>query len=157
MAGWRSILSLTFVIIYTTSIIIVAGCTPKIFLGRKTGLENNHRNYTNMPPEKVTLRKKVKVERVFPEALQSHFVTNMVIQHEPDIFILSFFQTWPPAIVGETDEEKRGAFDSIESIKATCVARLVVTPDKMREFLAVMTENLEKYEQLMKMLSTEKE
>jgi len=110
-----------------------------------------------MPPEKVTLRKKVKVERVFPEALQSHFVTNMVIQHEPDIFILSFFQTWPPAIVGETDEEKRGAFDSIESIKATCVARLVVTPDKMREFLAVMTENLEKYEQLMKMLSTEKE
>jgi len=71
------------------------------------------------------------------------------------MFILSFFEVWPPAILGETDEEKQEMLDSLESVEAKCVARLVVTPSRMREFIAVMNENLSNYERLIKALSSE--
>jgi hypothetical protein len=51
--------------------------------------------------------KNVRIERRYPDDLQSYFVGNVVAQHQPDSFILSFFEIWPPAIVGETDEEKQ--------------------------------------------------
>lgn len=105
--------------------------------------------------KKVTFGKQVQLQRTYPENLQSHFVVNMVVQHQPDMFILSFFEVWPPAILGETDEEKQEMLDSLESVEAKCVARLVVTPSRMREFVAVMNENLSNYERLIKALSSE--
>ena len=105
--------------------------------------------------DKEMFAKPVRLERVYPDNLQSHFVSNVVVQHQPDAFILSFFEVWPPPIIGESNEEKQRAIDSIESIEARCVARLVVTPSKMKEFLAVMNENLANYQRLMQVLSTE--
>ena len=92
------------------------------------------------------LSKEIKIERIYPEDLQSHFVSNIVVQHQPDFFILSFFEIWPPAILGETEEEKQRAVEALDRIDSKCVARLVVTPAKMRTFVAVMSENLRIYE-----------
>ena len=92
--------------------------------------------------------KEVKLERVFPDDLESHFVTNVVIQHQEECFILSFFETWPPPVLGDTPEEIRASIDSIQKVEAKCVARLVVPPSKMRDFLSVMNENYQKYEAL---------
>jgi hypothetical protein len=97
--------------------------------------------------------KKIRIERVYPEGLQSHFVSNVVVQHQPDAFILSFFEVWPPAILGESDEEKKQAIDAIDHVEAKCVARLVLTPSKMREFLETMSENLQNYEHMMQLQS----
>jgi hypothetical protein len=101
-----------------------------------------------MSSEKI-VAKKIRIERVYPEDLQSHFVSNIVVQHQPEAFILSFFEVWPPAVLGESEEEKKLAMDAIDHVEAKCVARLVLTPSKMREFLETMSENLQNYEQMM--------
>lgn len=85
--------------------------------------------------------KHVPITRTYPTDLQTHFVVSIVVQHQADHFILSFFEIWPPPILGETEEEKAQQLEAVSSIEAKCVARLVVTPDKMGEFLDVMNEN----------------
>jgi len=93
-----------------------------------------------------SVAKKVRIVHKYPEDLKSNFVSNIIIQHESDHFILAFFEIWPPVILGETDEEKRIAIESLEQIEAKCVARLVVSPTKMREFARAIQENLAIYE-----------
>jgi hypothetical protein len=90
--------------------------------------------------------KKVKLKRVYPENLRSHFVQNLIIQHEPGVFILSFFETWPPVVIGESDEEKKHLLESIDEVESKCVARLVLTPDKLFAFIKAMEKNLSLYE-----------
>jgi hypothetical protein len=97
--------------------------------------------------------KEIRVERVYPEDLQSHFVSNLVVQHRPEFFILSFFEVWPPAILGETEEEKKQVLDNLDHVEAKCVSRIVLTPGKMQEFVEVMSENLEKWEQMLQLQS----
>lgn len=36
--------------------------------------------------------------------------------------------------------------ESIEEVEAKCVARLVVTPGRMREFIEIMSQNWEKFQ-----------
>lgn len=105
-------------------------------------------------PDEVT--KKVKIERVYPDDLKSYFVSNVVVQHQPDNFILSFFEVWPPAILGQTDEEKEKEFSAIDRVEAKCVARLVLTPSTMKQFLDTIADNWKNYEQLVQMVSGEK-
>lgn len=103
-----------------------------------------------MPQKPETIGKKIKIERTYPEELKSYFVSNVVVQHQLDNFILSFFEVWPPAILGETEEEKIKELNSIEKVEAKCVARLVLTPSTMKEFLDTMTGNWKNYEELLK-------
>jgi len=100
--------------------------------------------------------KNLRIERTFPEDLQSHYVSNIVVQHDPDVFILSFFELWPPTILAESEEEKTKALMALEHVDAKCVARLVVTPSKMKEFIAVIQENFKSYEQFLQTLGKEK-
>jgi hypothetical protein len=90
--------------------------------------------------------KKVRIDRKYPDDLQSYFISDIVVQHEQDRFILTFFEVWPPAIIGETDEEKLNILNSIDHVEAKCVARIVMTPDKMREFMKAATDNLSSFE-----------
>jgi len=101
-----------------------------------------------MTNEETRAGKAVRLKREYPKDLESNFVSNMVVQHQPDFFVLSFFEIWPPAILGDTEEERQEVLESIEEVEAKCVARLVITPSKMREFLKVMSENWERYEKM---------
>jgi len=96
----------------------------------------------------VQLTKEVSVKYTFPEDLKTQFVSNLVIQHEPGIFILSFFETLPPFILGETEEEKRMVLEKIEFIESKCLARLIITPEKMEAFIKAMSENLNAYKNI---------
>ena len=97
--------------------------------------------------------KKIRVNRTFPQDLQSQFVNDVVIQHQPDHFIISFFEVHPPLVLGETEEEKQQILDALDSVESKCIARLVVTPATMRDFVRAMGENLENYEHKMKLVS----
>jgi hypothetical protein len=97
--------------------------------------------------------KEVKIERNYPKDLQTHFVMNIIVQHQPDFFTLSFFEVFPPAILGATPEEKKAEFDAISRVEAKCVARLIVPPEKMHEFAKAINQNLAEYEMMIKLQS----
>jgi len=90
--------------------------------------------------------KTLRINRIYPPDLQTHFVQSVVAQHQVDYFVLSFFEVWPPLILGETEDEKRREVETLESVDAKCVARFVLTPDRMREIVDILTENLRKYD-----------
>lgn len=97
--------------------------------------------------KKEPLSKEVKLRRIYPDNLSSHFVTNLVVQHEPEYFVLSFFEVWSPPIVGKTPEAIQEELDAIDKVDAKCVARLVVPPARMKEFVALLSENLKLFEE----------
>ncbi len=92
--------------------------------------------------------KQIPLERKYPADLQSHFVSNLVVQFLPDHFILSFFEVWPPAIIADTDAEKQHALNSVDHIDANCIARIVLTPARMKEFIQLLNDNYGKFEMM---------
>jgi hypothetical protein len=100
-------------------------------------------------PTDLVVRKQVKVDRYYPEELTTHFVSNFVSQHQPDHFIVSFFELFLPPVLGDTSEERQQVIDEIDSVKARCVARIVLTPDKMRELVSILSDNLANYDKLL--------
>lgn len=90
--------------------------------------------------------KKIKLKHFYPDNLSTHFVSNVVVQHQKEFFTLSFFEVWVPPILGETVEEKMTEINEISHVDAKCVSRLVITPEKMREFLKILKENIDNYD-----------
>ena len=85
--------------------------------------------------------------------LDSHFVSSIVVQHQPDHFLISFFEVWPPPILGDTAEERQEALDAIQEVEAKCAARLVVTPARMRAFIDTMSENWDRHQRAVSLSS----
>jgi hypothetical protein len=95
--------------------------------------------------------KKLSINWVYSPDIATRFANNFVVQHDSEQFFLSFFDIWMPMIVGETDEEKQVQLNAMEKVDAKCVARIVMSPEKMRELVEVMILNLENYEQKLSM------
>jgi hypothetical protein len=95
----------------------------------------------------------IKLEYKYPEDLQTLFVTSMVVQHQPDFFTLSFFEAFPPPFINKSPEEQRTAIERLDHIDAKCVARIVVTPEKLVEFSKAINENLSNYQKMIKLQS----
>lgn len=73
------------------------------------------------------------------------FANVILAQHMNDEFIISFGQASPPVLMG-SEEERREALANITAVPVKAVARIGVTPQRMREFLDAMWQNLERYE-----------
>jgi hypothetical protein len=80
----------------------------------------------------------------FPEGLDVTFSDNVAVQHTPSEFIITFAQLHHPMI------RKSDDYDDIESIKAKVVARIVLTPPKMLEFIQSLQDNWRIYQRRMK-------
>jgi len=96
----------------------------------------------------------VRIDFTFPDDIQSYFVSNAIVQHQPEYFTLSFFEAWLPLVLSPTNEDGESNPDELPSVSARCVARLVMTPGKMREIVAALNENLKKYDQLMESIKS---
>lgn len=71
--------------------------------------------------------------------VRSVYATNLVVQAgEGDIFV-AFFEIRPPIMFSEADRE------GITSVTAQCVARVVISPDRMQGFIDAMQRNLNEY------------
>lgn len=92
--------------------------------------------------------KQLKIKHTYPETLETKFATNIIVQHQPDYFILSFFENLLPAVLGETEDDKKKQFDKIKFIESKCLSRIILTPEKMKEVISVLNENYKKYEDL---------
>lgn len=89
------------------------------------------------PIEKIM----IPIEWYVPEGLKSQYVTNMVIQHTDEEFIMSFFEMKTPIILG-SPEKIKSTFEHMQTVRAECVSRIIVTPKRMVEFIKVMQKNL---------------
>lgn len=92
--------------------------------------------------EGVTL----KINYQIPEDIETHFSDSFVVQHQKDHFILTFYQLIQQPILG-TEEERIAQLKNTKQIDAKCIARIVVTPQKIEDITRVLNENIEKFKQ----------
>ena len=94
--------------------------------------------------------KEVRLEWKYPDDLQTRFASNIVVQHQPDFFTISFFETLMPIILAGSPQQSQESLKSLNAIEARCVAKIIVTPEKMRQLLKVIEQNLVNYDMMMK-------
>ena len=80
----------------------------------------------------------------FPSGVQSRYATNLVVQHTEHEFVISFFEVYPPVILGDP-EERKNALEQVEAVPAICVSRVIVAPGRLAEFIQVLQDNLDVY------------
>jgi hypothetical protein len=68
----------------------------------------------------------------------------MIVQHSEHEFYVSFFEMQPPIILG-TPKDQQTQLEEIGHIEAECVARLVISPDRLENFIQALQTNLERY------------
>jgi hypothetical protein len=94
--------------------------------------------------EELTEGYRLPIEWYYPEDIISRYATNMVVQHTEHEFIISFFEIQPPVVLGEI-EAREAQLDKIESVRANCIARVIVAPERLAEFIQVLQDNWDKY------------
>lgn len=97
-----------------------------------------------MTPE-VIVGKAVPIQFEIPANIVGRYATNIVIQHTEHEFVLSFFEAMPPPILGDTDKEKQALLDQVESVTVKCIARIVISPDRIDEMVRVLQSNVKDY------------
>ena len=94
--------------------------------------------------EKKEIMVKVPIEWYVSEDIKSQFATNMIVQHTAEEFLISFFEMEQPLLLGNQDEIK-SKLETIGTIRAKCIARIVVTPQRIKNLLKHMTKNFEAF------------
>ena len=80
----------------------------------------------------------------FPEDLVSGYATNILVQASDQEFYLSFFEAMPPIILSPEDAQ------NLEGVRAECIARIIISPDRMVKFVEVMQQQLDAFNQKQK-------
>ena len=81
-----------------------------------------------------------------PSDMPGLYATNIVVQHTPNEFVISFWEVKAPPVLGTTEEEKKATFERVKQVPAHCIARLVVSPGRMKGFAGAMQENWDSYQ-----------
>lgn len=84
------------------------------------------------------------IEWHVPENAVSRYATNLTVQHTDHEFIISFFEIDPPLLVGSAEENAK-KLKELEAVRAELIARIIVAPGRMPEFIRVLQENLARY------------
>lgn len=79
----------------------------------------------------------------FPENLQSRYANHMLVQFDEHEFHVSFFEAAPPILIGSPEELDR-RLKELKSIRATCVARIVIPQGKMQDFITALQSSFER-------------
>ncbi len=92
-----------------------------------------------------SVRLELPIDWQFPKDLPSRYATHLIVQHTEHEFVLSFFEILPPTIFGPP-EAVSAQLERLSAIPAECVGRIVVAADRMPAFVAVLQDNLERYQ-----------
>ena len=95
-----------------------------------------------MDQEITTSERQVLIEWHIPEGIVSKYATNMVVQHSDQEFILSFFELQPPIIFGTPQDLEK--LDAASSIRAECIARVIVSTERMPRFIEVLQATVQR-------------
>jgi len=83
------------------------------------------------------------IEYIIPDYIISRFATNITVQKIENEFKVSFFELKQDMILNEEDRKKmieRG------TVRADCIASIIITADRMPKFIDAMSKQLEKFE-----------
>lgn len=69
------------------------------------------------------------------------YVNHIFVTHTGDEFFLTFAQLHPPYLISPT----KGELEKLESIPATVVSRIALTPNKFKELIDILQNNYQKY------------
>jgi len=100
---------------------------------------------TKVPPD-VGEDETITVQIVphIPEDSRLIFADNVAVQHTPTEFTITFAQVRQPLV------QKSSEYEGMTTIRADVVARIVITPAKMVEFIKAVQENWGMYQRRMK-------
>lgn len=88
----------------------------------------------------------IPIEWCVPPDLQTFFSNNFVIQNIGENFIISFFEIFPPILLGEPQAVQL-QMAMIDKISAKCLARIVVSKTGFAEFVQLMNEQFQKLQE----------
>jgi hypothetical protein len=94
--------------------------------------------------EEKTKAVQIPIEWHFPEDLKSQYATNMLVQHGENEFFISFFEVIPPVTLGPP-EAQISQLEKIETVKAECIARIIVPAEKLPSIIQALNDNLKNY------------
>ena len=83
------------------------------------------------------------------EDLPVHFVNQFLGLVQPNEIFLMLGSLVPPPIIGETLEERKGQAESVPFVAVKPIARVGMTPDRLKELIGVLQQTLENYERAM--------
>jgi hypothetical protein len=86
----------------------------------------------------------IPVDWQLPPDLHTEYATNVLVQHGQHEIFLLFFQAQPPIIVGELVERQK-QLEEISKIPAKCVAKVIISPDRLEELIDLLKRQLESY------------
>jgi hypothetical protein len=88
----------------------------------------------------------IPIQWLVPPDLRAEYATNVLAQHgEHEIYLL-FFQAEPPIILGELVEREK-QLNTLTAIPAKCVAKVIVSPDRLGEIIELLKTQLETHRQ----------
>jgi hypothetical protein len=88
----------------------------------------------------------VPIEWHIPDDIQARYATNLVVQHLEHEFVISFFEIKPPILLGDPKEIAEKA-QAVKSIKAKCIAQIIVAEERMPDFIRTMQDNLRHFKE----------
>lgn len=91
-------------------------------------------------PDQETLQRSIGIEWII-EDTDISYADQYIVQHHPDEFIISFFQTEHPIIFTEDD------FKKLENLRAYCVFRVVLKPSQAKDLSDILRKNISIWEQ----------
>lgn len=89
---------------------------------------------------------RIPVDYQVPDDATPSYVNNLVIQHTESEFVIHFFYTRLPIILGESDEALlKEKLTRIEAVHPQFVKSIIVSPQKMQDFIDALQGNLDKF------------
>jgi hypothetical protein len=92
-----------------------------------------------MPEKKTTSVIPLPIEWEIPENFPVRYATHLVVQVMENEFLISFFEIHPPIVLGKPDEIVE-QLTKFQSIKANCVAQILVSAQKMPEIINALEQ-----------------
>ena len=86
----------------------------------------------------------IPVEWHIGDQIKSNYADNVVVQARKHDIIISFFETQLPPF-GGTPEDNRTFLETLSSIRAECIGRIVVAPELVPEIIKALQTGYDGY------------
>ena len=93
------------------------------------------------PPADDVALVAIDLKWVIPDGFPITYADQAVVQHFPDEFIVSFFQSSHPVLLTEAEAK------ALKKVSANCVARFALSPPQMARLTQAMVQNFNKWKE----------